>query len=260
MVEVFRLCLFVVVLFLANTSASISSRPPPLVSLSQHFLRVPGIFGILSTVYRVGSLISLCLFLSAPLLAQNSAPSAASQFLPSRAPVTFGQKIDIDGIANAGKISDTLYRGAQPHAEGFSSLKALGITTIVDLRQENPNKVEWERQQAEALGIRFIHIPVSGWDAPTDAQISRFLGLFQEEPQQKTFVHCRFGEDRTGVFIAAYRISQQNWSAERAIREMYLFGFNARFHPIMKSYIHSFPEHLNSTPALANYRVQNAHP
>jgi tyrosine-protein phosphatase SIW14 len=205
-------------------------------------------------VRRLLSLISLCLFLSAPLLAQNSAPSAASPFLPSRAPVTFGQKIDIDGIANAGKISDTLYRGAQPHAEGFSSLKALGITTIVDLRQENPHRVDWERQQAQALGIRFVHIPVSGWDAPSDEQLSRFLSLFREDPQPKIFVHCRFGEDRTGVFIAAYRISQQNWSADRAIREMYLFGFNARFHPVMKSYIHSFPDHLAASPSLAPLR------
>ena len=86
-------------------------------------------------------------------------------------------------------------------------LKKLGITTIVDLRG-NPGKVICERRQAEALGMRFIDIPIIGWSSPSDSQVAQFLKLF-DDPRQTIFVHCRFGQDRTGVMVAAYRIADQ---------------------------------------------------
>src|SRR2546429_7221069 len=44
---------------------------------------------------------------------------------------------------------------------------------------------------------RFVHIPVSGWSPPTHQQIAQFLSLLHDNPGQKIFVHCRFGEDRS---------------------------------------------------------------
>src|SRR5689334_9384351 len=39
-----------------------------------------------------------------------------------------------EGIGNFGRISEHLYRGAQPDAEGMKSLKKLGVKLIVNLR------------------------------------------------------------------------------------------------------------------------------
>ncbi len=100
-----------------------------------------------------------------------------------------GEKLQIAGVHNAGKITDFLYRGAQPKQTGLSELKLLGINTIVDLRGEDREKIDWERKRAESLGIRFVHIPVSGWSPPTDEQVVQFLSLFRGEPGQKVFVH-----------------------------------------------------------------------
>src|SRR6476620_3683654 len=58
------------------------------------------------------------------------------------------EKLKIAGIPNAGKISETLLRGAQPSAKGLAELKKLGVTTIVDLRG-NRGPVARERAQAE---------------------------------------------------------------------------------------------------------------
>ena len=38
------------------------------------------------------------------------------------------------------------------------------------------------------------------------------------------FVHCQRGADRTGVVIAAYRISHEKWTDEQAITEAKRFG------------------------------------
>ncbi len=190
------------------------------------------------------------------LFAQTAAPASAPPIFPS-AP---GQKLHLAGIPNAGKVTDVLYRGAQPKEVGLSELKMLGITTIVDLRGENREKVAWERKRAESLGMRFVHIPVSGWSPPTDEQVAQFLSLLHDNPGQKIFVHCRFGEDRTSVFIAAYRIASEKWSAEQAIKEMYFFGFNGLWHPSMKLYVQDFPARLNSAPGLAPLRALPSQP
>ncbi|PYT44248.1 MAG: hypothetical protein DMG45_04565 [Acidobacteria bacterium] len=194
--------------------------------------------------------LALLFVLPLRLFAQAAAPTNTSPLMQP----ALGEKLQIAGVHNAGKITDFLYRGAQPKQTGLSELKLLGINTIVDLRGEDREKIDWERKRAESLGIRFVHIPVSGWSPPTDEQVVQFLSLFRGEPGQKVFVHCRFGDDRTGVFVATYRMALEKWSAEQAMKEMYFFGFNGFWHPAMKSFIRGFPARLNSSPSLASLR------
>ena len=151
-----------------------------------------------------------------------------------------GEKLKIAGVPNAGKISEVLLRGAQPSAQGLAELKKLGVTTIVDLRG-NRGPVARERALAESLGMRFVDIPVNGWSPPANAQVAEFLKLIQQGGTQKFFVHCYYGSDRTGVMVAAYRMAQQNWTADQAVEEMYSFGFHYHWYPAMKSYVKRFP-------------------
>ena len=187
--------------------------------------------------------------LSSQLLAQENA--SAQPAAPAAVQPIHGEKLHIEGIHNAGKINDVLFRGAQPKENGLAELKKLGITTIVDLRGEDREKYEWERKESESLGMRFVHLPVSGWSPPTDEQVAQFLALFRDDPHRKVFVHCRFGDDRTGVFVASYRMSVDKWTPEQAMSEMYFFGFNGFWHPSMKKFIRDFPNHLRSASALA---------
>ena len=167
------------------------------------------------------------------------------------------EKLKIAGVRNAGKVSDALLRAAQPSAQGLAELKKLGVTTIVDLRGNN-RPVGWERAQAEALGMRFINIPVRGWSPPGNAQVAEFLKLFQQDPAQKVFVHCYYGDDRTGVMVAVYRIAQQNWTADQTLAEMNSFGFHYRLYRSMKSYVHKFPADYAADPIFAPLHTATA--
>lgn len=180
-----------------------------------------------------------------------AAPALRAQVPQSSIPIkwTYGEKLRLTAIPNAGKISDQLYRGAQPRKGGLEQLKKFGITTIVDLRSESAALREREKKEAESLGLHFISIPVGGFSAPTSDQVAQFLSLFGEN-SAKIFVHCHFGEDRTGVFVATYRMALQKWPADEAIKEMYLFGYNGVWHPSMTTYVRNFPNLLSSTPAL----------
>ena len=188
-------------------------------------------------------LAALCLAL-ALILALRQSPELVSPLPP------FAEKISLNGIHDTGKVSDQLFRGAQPPLSSLPQLKILGITTIVVLRPEAPQTRESERLRAESLGLRFVYIPVGGFSNPTSAQLAQFFSLLRETPPQKIFVHCEFGEDRTGVFIAAYRIAFQHWSPEQALAEMYAFGFRGFWHPAMITFVRALPARLQSDPAL----------
>ena len=249
MVDVYVLCLFVVVLFPDNRRRFNAFR---------FFASRATIFCILSRMKRYSLLLALvcCSFQPRPLSAQAHPQSSPPPVMRS----AYGEKLRITGIPNTGRINDHLYRGAQPKSQGLAELKKLGITTVVDLRGEDLDTIAWERRQAESLGMRFVHIPVSGWSPPTDEQVVQFLSLFHSEPKEKIFVHCRFGDDRTGVFVATYRMALEKWPAEQALKEMYFFGFNGFWHPSMKTFIREFPAHLNSNPALASLRPLASRP
>lgn len=199
------------------------------------------------------SLLAAAFALPACLAAQDGAPTSA----PAAARVEHGDKLHIAGIPNFGRINDHLFRGAQPHTGGLPELKKLGITTIVDLRTEDESRIKWEQTRAESLGIRFVHIPVSGWAPPSDAQVAQFLDIFSANPHEKVFVHCRYGDDRTGVFVAAYRMAYDKFLSDEALHEMYFFGFNGFWHPSMSKFVRDFPNRLSTDPLLQAFKSAN---
>jgi protein tyrosine/serine phosphatase len=64
-------------------------------------------------------------------------------------------------------------------------------------------------------------------------------------------MHCWFGEDRDGMFVAAYRIVFDGWTPEEAIHEMWAFHSKDFLHPNMKWYVRGFPKRLAKSPELA---------
>lgn len=180
--------------------------------------------------------------------AADSSTSANSGRTNPAASNSFAQKLTVSGLPNLGKVSDQLYRGAQPNISNLDELKKLGVTTVVDLRSESSHIREEERRRTESLGMHFVSIPVGGFSNPSAAQLAQFFALLRQSPSEKVFVHCRFGHDRTGVFVATYRIAFDHWSADQAITEMNAFGFNHRFHPSMSAYVRDFANRLQTDP------------
>ena len=195
----------------------------------------------------------LALLLTA-LLASGCARSARSSDPAHPFGPALAEKIELSGVSYVGKINDFLYRGSQPNERGIEQLKKIGITTIVDLRGERQGTVATERKRAEEHGMRFVNIRASGWSPPKDEELIQFFSLLQKQPREKLYVHCWLGNDRTGVFIAAYRIAFEHWSAERALEEMDFFHFKGFWHPAMKTYIRNFPSHFAESPAFAPFR------
>ena len=122
------------------------------------------------------------------------------------------------GIKNFHEVDGHVYRGAQPTTEGFGYLARIGIKTIVDLR-ENGSRSSLEAKLVTSLGMRYVNVPMSGLVPPTRPQIARILAMLEDPKSGAVFVHCRFGVDRTGCVIAAYRIDHDHWDNARALKE-----------------------------------------
>jgi len=150
------------------------------------------------------------------------------------------EKLALPGVANFGRISAHVYRGAQPTVEAYPSLKAIGIDTVVRL-STGEEFIAGERERVESLGMQFVSLPWRAADVPTDAQVRAFLDLFRAQPAHTIFVHCREGADRTGVMIALYRIAIDRFTAEQAVAEMKAFHYRYFFHPHLQDYVEAFP-------------------
>lgn len=99
-----------------------------------------------------------------------------------------------------------------------------------------------EKIAATELGMEYVSIP---WHCPFphDEPFAKFLKLIEDNPRKKLFVHCRLGDDRTGMAIAAYRMGIEGWSADEAMKEMRMFGFTGVHHlicPWLAGYEKSF--------------------
>src|SRR5829696_1703569 len=100
------------------------------------------------------------------------------------------------GIKNFGQMDDRFFRGGQPKEKQYQELAALGITTVIDLR-EDPKA--YEKKNVEALGMRYVNIAMSDKDYPPTEKIQEFLKLVGDPSTGKFFVHCAGGRHRTGV-------------------------------------------------------------
>jgi uncharacterized protein (TIGR01244 family) len=126
-------------------------------------------------------------------------------------------------LPNFHQVNENLYRGAQPQRGGLKKLSELGIKTVINLRGASED-TQKEQAEAEASGMRYFNIPLSALGRPTDEQIERALAIIDSRENWPVFVHCQRGADRTGVVIAAYRISHEQWTGEQAIAEAKRFG------------------------------------
>jgi protein tyrosine/serine phosphatase len=129
---------------------------------------------------------------------------------------------DVPGVPNFHQVNEHVYRGAQPHGQGFEGLAKLGIKTVIDLRGERSEETE-----VKHAGMHYVRLSWSGYRAPDESQVTAVLSLLNDNSAWPVFVHCRRGADRTGTAIACYRIAHDHWTNQQALAEAKTFGMSS---------------------------------
>jgi protein tyrosine/serine phosphatase len=178
------------------------------------------------------ALICGCIF----LLGAAQATAQTASVAPAGSPA---EHLTLDGIENFGRVGQALYRGAQPKPFALNELQNIGVTIVVDFRDEK-NEIAEEKRNVEALGMQFVSLPWAASLGPVPDEIAAFLALVREHPDKKIFVHCKHGADRTGLMVALYRMTFDHWSASQAVEEMQTFHYHSFLLPNLARYVRGY--------------------
>jgi protein tyrosine/serine phosphatase len=147
--------------------------------------------------------------------------------LAEERPTKWAQRVD--GVGNLHKVAENLYRCAQPDAAGMATLEKMGIRTVINLRDSHD-----DLDEAKGSRLRLLRMEMDAHGLETE-RIARVLALLRETEFGPFVVHCQHGADRTGAVCAMFRMVEQGWTREEAIREMREGGYG--FHALWKNII-----------------------
>ena len=153
-------------------------------------------------------------------------------------------------IKNFGQMDERFFRGAEPKkAEDFQALKALGVSTVIDLQAEAEPT---ERGMVESLGMRYVHIPMVSKKYPTEEAVDAFMKTVDDPETGKFYVHCAGGRHRTGAMGAVYRFTKYGWNFDQVYREMKRFDFYTSWgHGDYKKFVQDYWQKAQTNGAVA---------
>jgi len=168
---------------------------------------------------------------------RSDAKTGPPVILPDGAKVS-ERIFNLNGLSNIGRVTPVIYRGAQPLPEGYATLKKIGIRTVINLRTSKS-----EKKEVEAAGMKSVEIPLNVLKDIDVRTVNSIIDIMVDPDKQPVYVHCRQGQDRTGIVIAAYRMKIDGWSLKDAEAEMQAFGFNDIWREL-KEFIRNYAKSL----------------
>lgn len=150
-------------------------------------------------------------------------------------------------VGNFSEVSPGIYRGARPTPDALRALASRGIRSDLDLQgglagragldwlitafdgTESLASVTGEGALVRGLGMTFFSAPLNSFVDLNDKEtrlVVDALAFMHDPAHQPVFVHCRHGDDRTGMVVALYRVRYEGWTPRAAHDEMIAKGHN----------------------------------
>ena len=137
------------------------------------------------------------------------------------------EKVTKPGITNFTRVDAVVACGGATDMSALEGLKNDGFKAVINLRQasERGANIEENRSRAQALGLKYIHIPYNG--SATDTKtFDDFLSAVADKSNQPVYIHCA-SANRVGSVWLAKRVLQDGWTVEKATQEARLIGLSA---------------------------------
>jgi protein tyrosine phosphatase (PTP) superfamily phosphohydrolase (DUF442 family) len=122
---------------------------------------------------------------------------------------------------NRHKVSDKLWRSAQPLPRDIAWAARNGIRTIVNLRGGREFGC-WplEKEACERHGIRLVDLPLYARGAPRVEAIRWARQLF-DTIDYPALIHCKSGADRTGLAATLYLLLHERRPLDEATAQLH---------------------------------------
>jgi protein tyrosine/serine phosphatase len=144
-------------------------------------------------------------------------------------PAQWAEPIEMEGVSNLHRITPMLYRSEQPTALGMKNLEKLGIRTVINLRAFND-----DADEVNGTSLRIEHVKILTWRID-DKHVVEVMRMLRKSENGPFLIHCQHGADRTGLMSAMYRILEQGWSADDALKELLDGGYG--YHSMWKNIV-----------------------
>ena len=128
-------------------------------------------------------------------------------------------KNDLNRLKNYVLASEQIHTCGAIKATDLQSIQSNGIKTVISLNTESPSKVVLLKKQAIALGMSYVHIPVS-WEKPTLQSLERFFEAMDQDKNSESLVHCRLNW-RASAFVYLYRILRLKEDKSTALESLH---------------------------------------
>jgi protein tyrosine phosphatase len=120
-----------------------------------------------------------------------------------------------------------LWRGAKPDSLAATELVNLGVRTVVNLELAHDDRNAFrDARPRVSQPYELEYFRIREWEPNVvlipgllDSHVAEFLAITRSQPKP-VYVHCRSGQNRTGVMVAAYRVLEENVPIEQAVSEM----------------------------------------
>lgn len=169
------------------------------------------------------------------LLGLLIAPLSWSADAPRIRPLTWAQPVIGTQLENFHQVSPEVYRSGQPKERDLKLLvEQLGVKSVLCLRDLHDDDDE-----AEGLPLALYRVEMEADDVEPD-KVARAMQIIKDAPKP-ILIHCWHGSDRTGLVVAAYRITFQNWDPVVAADELANggFGYHHKMFPGIAEWLRS---------------------
>lgn len=122
---------------------------------------------------------------------------------------------------------NTLWRGAKPDSAAATELLNRGVRVVVNLELMHDDKDAFRNARPSLLQpVEVDYFRIRDWEpnvviAPwlLDRHVAEFIAITRSQAKP-IYVHCRSGQNRTSVMVAAFRVLEEGVPIETAIEEM----------------------------------------
>jgi hypothetical protein len=131
------------------------------------------------------------------------------------------------GTGAGPRAAGTIYRGARPDENALRYLESIGVKSILNL--ETASNSAGESSSISDLGLPLTEISRAMSNGlgintlpngePDNESIIEAVAELRKSSNFPMYVHCQYGDDRTGMTVAFHRVYDECWSPQDAESE-----------------------------------------
>jgi tyrosine-protein phosphatase SIW14 len=120
-------------------------------------------------------------------------------------------------------VDQNLWRGSRPEPNEFAEIRARfsAVLSLEGTAEDEKEAIELRPSELISCPISFLQIYFTGI---TQEALAHILEVIRLAPKP-LLVHCEHGQDRTGLVVAAYRVTVCGWTKQWAMNEALEYGY-----------------------------------